>query len=229
MSPTDCLGLILVQMERLLIAEGWKSKEWPLWWWWLFFFLNILSRYILRKRGQKAGRLSWVEAIMFSSPQATESFLSGADKTGFCHNSDEDKKNFLGQDVSFPILFSLGTKVSLNWGWPELFSALFSEQWTLQGSGNDRGQQSQVIPKSFPHATHCQTRGKWLQGGILLFDIVMACCRPVYLPISCPGSWGEGNASPQGILPPPAYVEQFNSLLPVTGYYSNPVPHHNPV
>lgn len=81
-----------------------------------FFFNNILSQYILRKRGQKAGRLSWVEAVMFSNPQATESFLSSADKTGFCHNSDEDKKtqNFLGQDVNFPLLFSLGTKVSLN-------------------------------------------------------------------------------------------------------------------
>lgn len=89
----SCLLLIVwVQMERLLIAEGWRSTEWPLWLWWLFFFFNILSQYILRKRGQKAGRLSWVEAITFSNLQATESFLSSADKTGFCHNSDEDKK-----------------------------------------------------------------------------------------------------------------------------------------
>lgn len=166
-----------------------------------FVFFNILSQYILRKRGQKAGRLSWVETIMFSNSQAIESFLSASDKTGFCHNSDEGKKNFLGQDVNFPLLFSLGKKVSLNWSWPELLLAL-----------SLNNELSQVMPKLFPSATHCQTRGKWLQGGTLLCDMVIACCRPFCSPVSCPRSWDGGNAvtaCPQGVLPPPAYVEHF--------------------
>lgn len=48
-------------------------------------------------------------------------------------------KNFLGQDVNLPLLFCLGTKESLNWGWAELSWALFSKWWTLQGLGDNRG------------------------------------------------------------------------------------------
>lgn len=117
---------------------------------------------------------------MFSYPQATESFLSGADKTGFWHSSDEDKKNqnsFLGWYVNFS-LFSFVWEPK--WAWIEV-DQNSSQPFSLNNEFSRaqviiRGQQSQVIPKSFLSATHCQTRGKWLQGGTLLFDVVIRCC-----------------------------------------------------